>query len=549
MKKIKVLLSAAVIALSLTSCNNYLDVNENPNALPIEQVTPELILPGVLTQMYRVQAGSELLLGSLWMNNWAGDTYIYGGPFSGEFTMSAVNSQFYNDIWDDTYKTLYNLEVMQRYPNDDHKQDNFVAVAKVLKAFYMQRIVDLYGDVPYSEAWKGAGNSTPKYDNDQDVYKALIGELDTAMAMLASPNSNALPLGTANIVTFGSTSATLNNWIALANTIKLKYLVRMSNITSGDMVTYRNQKLAEVAANGNFVSADVYERPGYSLSNNDSMNPLTLNYIANSAGQFVTNYNRITVSEHMANVLEGNSILNDSNYSKFTGLVDPRKTRMFTNVVGSKSGIPYNRLKGIRQGATAGSPGADIDPTDPSARKTSKFSTAMIYGGFTSSGVTSVLTLANLRGGTLMTAAESNFLQAEAALRWPSIFTTVNAQTKFTTGVAASFTYIGSAIGTYQTSISTRPGLGWVGTDAQKLEAIITQKWLALANIDAIENFIEYNRTGYPYTPLAVTAVMPNKPYRLQYPQTELAANPNTPNVATASLFTKNASTPFWNQN
>ncbi len=544
MKKIKVLLSAAVIALSLTACNRYEDINENPNALPIEKVTPDLILPGVVTQMYRLQAGSELQLGSLWMNNWTGDTYLYGGPFPGELTLSSVNSQFYNEIWDNTFKIVYNLEIIKKYPNADHKQDNYVVMAKILKAYYMQRIVDLYGDIPYTEAWQGAANSAPKYDNDQDVYKALIAELDSAMQMITSPDPNALAVTSADII-FGGNMA---NWKALANTIKLKYLVRMSNITSGDLVTYRNQKLAEVAANGSYISADVFERPGYSQASNDAQNPLLANYLVNSAGNYVGNYSLITVSEHMANALEGNAILNDSHYTKFSGLVDPRKSRMFTNVVGSKSGVPYNRLKGVRQGATAGSPGAEIDPTDPSARTTSKFSTAMFYGSFTN-GSTSVLTLANARGGTLMTAAESNFLQSEAALRWPSIFTSINAQSKFTTGVAASFSYIGSAIGSYQTSIATRAGLGWTGSDAQKLEAIITQKWLALANIDALENFIEYNRTGYPYTPLATTAVMPNKPYRLQYPQTELVANPNTPAVATASLFTKNSSTPFWNQN
>lgn len=544
MKKIKILLSAAVIGLSITSCNDYLDVNENPNALPIENVTPDLILPGVVTQMYRVRSGSELQLGSLFMNNWAGDTYIYGGPFSGEFTLSAVNSLFYNDIWDNTYKNLYNLNVIEKYSNEDHKQDNFVAIAKILKAFYMQRVVDLYGDAPYSEAWLGNANSTPKYDNDQDVYKALIAELDLAMNMITMPNSNAVPVGSADII-FGGTMA---NWKLFANTIKLKYLVRMSNITSGEMATYRDQKLAEVATVG-FITTDVFEKPGYTTGNNDSLNPLYFNYFATAAGTFVSNYNLITVSEHMANTLEGNSILSDSNYSKFTGLNDPRKNRMFTNISGSKGGIPYAKLKGVRQGATAGSPGAIIDPTDPSARKTSKFAQGMFFGNVTT-GSTTVAGLSNLRGGTLITAAEINFLQSEAALRWPSIFSGIDAQAKFNTGVSASITYTGAAAGTYLASITARPGLGFTGSNAQKLEAIITQKWLALTNVDAMESFIEYNRTGFPYTPLAVTAVTANKPYRLQYPQSELAANPNTPNVPTSSLFTKNNQyTPFWNQN
>ncbi|WP_294302387.1 SusD/RagB family nutrient-binding outer membrane lipoprotein [uncultured Chryseobacterium sp.] len=554
MKKIKFLLSAAVIAFSMIACDTYEDVNENPNALAIEKVTPDLILPGVITQMYRTRAITELQLGSLWMNNWTGDTYLYGGPFPGELTLSSVNSQFYNEIWDNTFKMVYNLEIIQKYPNADHKQDNFVAVAKILKAYYMQRIVDLYGDIPYTEAWQASGNSTPKYDNDENVYKALIGELDTAMAMIANPDPNAAALGSANILWLqptgtSSTNASMSDWSALANTIKLKYLIRMSNVTNGDLVTYRNQKLAEVAAKGTFISQDLFERPGYSQASNDAQNPLLGNYYVNAAGNLVANYSLITVTEHLANTLEGNTILNDANYSKFTGITDPRKNRMFTNVTGKKNGVTYQRLKGIRQGATAGSPGAEIDPNDPSARSTSKFAPTMFYGSFAQGASATVTGYANGRGGAMFTAAESNFLQAEAALRWPAIFSSVNAQSKFTTGVTSAFAFLGSPIGTYQTAISTRPGLGWTGTNAQKIEAIITQKWLALINVDALENFIEYNRTGYPYTPLSTTSVMPNKPYRLQYPQSELAANPNTPNVATGSLFTKNATTPFWNQN
>lgn len=500
--------------------------------------------------MYRVQAGGGFLLGNLFMNSWAGDTYIYGGPYSSEYTLTSVNSQFYNSIWDNTYKTLYNVESIMKFPNADHKQDNYVAVSHILKAFYMQNIVDLYGDIPYSEAWQGGANFTPKYDNDEDVYKALINGIDSGIAMLNNPNSNAIAIGAEDVIFQGNTA----KWIQFGNFVKLRYLVRMSNITSGPMVAFRDQKLAEVATALNGVtglSADVYERPGYSRANDDALNPLALNYIFNAAGQYVQNYSLVTVSEHLANVMEGNTLLSDSNYNKYNGVVDGRKAKLFSSVPYLLNGTTVvNKLKGIRQGATAGSPGAPIYGNDPNTRKTSKLQLTFFYGS-NPTGAADAISAVNNRGGALMTISESKFLMAEAALRWPSIFSSVNAQTAFNDGVVSNFQYLGLSTGAaYVSTIASKTGLGWTGSTQDKIEAIMTQKWLSLITVNPLESFIEYNRTGFPHTPLAVNSVMPNKPYRLQYPQSEFAANSgNTPNVPSSALFTKNQYTPFWNQN
>ncbi|MET3035351.1 SusD/RagB family nutrient-binding outer membrane lipoprotein [Chryseobacterium sp. NRRL B-14859] len=536
MKKIKLILSASAISLLFVSCNNYLDINEDPNNIHVENLTPELILPGVITEMYRVQSGDEMQLGSLMMNNWAANTYTYGNPYGAEFTLSAVNSKFYDGIWDSTYKNLYNFKIIEDYANADHKQDNYIAVAKILKAFYMQTIVDLYGDVPYSDAWKGYNNATPKYDNDEEVYKALFNSLDDGIAIIDEENEHAEDITSVDIVFGGD----MQKWKAFANTIKLRYLVRMAK-TTGAMATFRDEKLAELAgSNPAFITDNVFEKPGYSTANNDALNPLIFNYRADSGGNDVQNFKVITVSEHFANVLEGNAILNSSDYAKYTGIKDPRRYSYFTRVAA------YNRLKGIRQGATAGQPGAELDPTNPASRLVSSFATPT----FTGSATGGLFALGNARGGSLMTLAEANFLMAEAALRWPSLFS-FSAQDKFNSGVTSSIAYFGgTGAAAYVTSISSVPGLGWAGSNEQKLEAIITQKWLALSHVNAIETFIEYNRTGYPFTPLATTAIMSNKPYRLQYPQSEFSANSaNTPNIPTGSLFTKNQYTPFWNQN
>ncbi|SFI56093.1 SusD/RagB family nutrient-binding outer membrane lipoprotein [Halpernia frigidisoli] len=528
------LLSTVLVA---ASCNRYLDINENPNNVKIEQVTPELIFPGATAQLFRTQATTMNAFGNLLMNGWAGNSYVFGSPFVREFNLNSVDNSFYNGIWDGLYRTLGNYTLIEQYPNTTGAQDNYIAAAKIMRAFYMQTLVDLYGDVPLSDAFKYQNNLTPKYDDDALVYRNEIADLEAAIVLI---NKTAATTSTALVPTAGTDpvfAGNMQNWKAFANTIKLKYLMRMSKVT-GANATYRDQKLASLAG-ATYVTQDVLINPGYNGSTDTQQNPFYNFYIRTSAG--ARTGQAYTISEHQANALNGdpNNLVLPNNpstvYDKYRGLVDPRRARLWTTV----SGV----LKGVRQGALSGEPGAPQSGTNPVSRQglgiTSELSTA--------NNATNI-SLGSSKPGVLMSLSQTKFLLAEAALVFPGTF--AGAQANFEAGITASFTYLGStgAAG-YITSANTRPGLGWTGTDTQKLDAIMTQAWIANTSINPTESFINYNKTGFPYTPLASTATKPNKPYRLVYPVSEFAANSaNVPNVTSADVFVKNAFTPFWNQ-
>ncbi|WP_312075450.1 SusD/RagB family nutrient-binding outer membrane lipoprotein [Chryseobacterium sp.] len=553
---------AAAISFSAVSCSDeFLDVNDNPNSIQAEKITPELMFPGAVSTAYRTQAGTMMQFGNLMMNSWAGNSYAFGSPFSREFNLQSVDNTFYTGIWGGLYPRIANFAQIEKYPNADHKQDQYVAMAKIMKAFYMQTIVDLYGDAPYSEAFMGQDNTTPKYDNDEDIYKALIADLEQAEALIKNgqglePTSDIVFNGNMGWDPVSQTYAIGDSWLKFSNTIKLRLLVRMSRLT-GANGTYRDQKLATLAG-AQFIDGNVIVNPGYSMANDDKMNPFILNWARNSAGSQVQSYNLIVPSEHFANAMQGNLILNDANQTKFNNLGDPRRTRLFTSVSGGTyyNGVAYSGLKGVRQGALPGQPGAPTG-TAPGITNTSKLG-AGTFAGDTSVAVWNpdVIIANNNRGGMIMSGAESNFLQAEAGLRWPGLFP--NAQAKFTAGIVASGVWLGvstnadnstALMTSYANAIVTRPGLGWGGTDAQKLEAIMTQKWISLTNVNPTEMFIDFLRTGLPYTPMATTSSQPNKPYRLVYPVSEYAANSaNVPNIPSGAVFVKNQYTPFWNQ-
>jgi hypothetical protein len=534
MKNNKFYITLLAATLSLTSCSNdYLDVNENPNQIHAENITPELMFPGAVSQAYRTQAGTMMQFGNLMMNSWTGNAYTNSSPFQREFNLQSVDNTFYQGIWNGLYPRIANFAQIEKFPNADHKQDYYVAMAKVMKAYYMQYIVDLYGDAPFSEAFLGQANMKPKYDDDAAIYRALVTNINDAITLIDNANPNAIDPSEngADIVFDGN----MTNWKAFAKTLKLRMLLRMSKVT-GDMATFRDAQL-QTLAGAAFVDTDVLENPGYNAGNDDQMSPFLLTWRVNSAGAAVSNFPFITVSEHMAIAMNGNiEGSTETYYQKYTGALDPRRSGLFTPVV---SGI---YLKGIRQGALPGQPGAPVNNTTVSRLANGTFS-----------GTTGISLVSGNRGGVIMSRAESKFLQAEAALRYPAIFT--NAQTLFNQGIVASAAWLGvntanAAWTNYMVAISTRPGLGWTGTDTQKLEAIMTQKWIALTNVNPTEMFIEYNRTGYPFTPMAVTAGQPNKPYRLIYPVSEYATNSaNVPNITGAQVFVKNQYTPFWNQN
>jgi len=114
--KFLITIFAAALSLSAVSCSNeYLDVNDNPNAVQAEEITPELMLPGAVTTAYRTQAGTMMQFGNLMMNSWAGNSYTIAGPYSREFSLSSVDNTFYRGIWEGLYPRIANFDQMEKY--------------------------------------------------------------------------------------------------------------------------------------------------------------------------------------------------------------------------------------------------------------------------------------------------------------------------------------------------------------------------------------------------------------------------------------------------
>jgi hypothetical protein len=86
-------------------------------------------------------------------------------------------------------------------------------------------MVDIWDAIPYSQALQGLGNLNPQFDSGYAIYQDLITELDTAMNKDFTALTNSSPSVDQDPIFGGS----IQNWIAFANTLKLKMYLRMVN--------------------------------------------------------------------------------------------------------------------------------------------------------------------------------------------------------------------------------------------------------------------------------------------------------------------------------
>ncbi|MFC6096840.1 SusD/RagB family nutrient-binding outer membrane lipoprotein [Flavobacterium qiangtangense] len=494
MKKYKIHLWSLVLVLGLSSCDDYIDINDSPNNPIAEAVAPELSLPGALTQPFREFAVRPNTLGNLFMNNWGGNVNAFTGIYVTEFNLD-INNTFYARIWENFYMSTLTYQDIIDYPSADY--DNHKAISKIMKSFYFQYLVDLYGDIPYSEA-HDVTNPTPKYDDDQAIYRDLVIQLEDAVALIQNAPANTKAVGGEDVIFQGD----MDNWIKLANTIKMRLLIRESDLgASSSYVASEFQEL--VAANAEFITEDVVINPGYSNSSNERQNPFYGTYGFQINETTPRSGRESTVATQFAvEFLNGTT----------TGVLDTRLSRIY----GLADDGTYT---GVVQGEIGANSPSDLSQIGPGLIKNSA------------------------QDGYIFTAAESYFLQSEAALKnlLPG-----DAKALFQSGIESSYTLLGLTTAQYNTYIAasnTVNKIGWDGS-SNKIEAIMTQKWIALNGINGVESYIEFTRTGFPVVPLAITALKPAKPRRLLYPASEYVANTaNVPNQTQDDAFT---TSPFW---
>ncbi|MDF1571343.1 MAG: SusD/RagB family nutrient-binding outer membrane lipoprotein [Bacteroidales bacterium] len=496
MKNILKYISLLTLTLLLTtSCEDFLDVNTDPNNPT--SVTPDLVLPvaqkytGEIIQWDRYVSH----LGNMMMYNWSqSDGFSW---YNDEF-LYQVSSSFYQQIFNVSYRNaLKQYQILDNLVGDEYA--NYRAISKVMKAYHFQLLVDFYGDIPYTEALQRSQEATPVYDDAATIYADLIVELDSAITLIKNADPAALvPDEYGDIIFEGE----MTDWIRMANSVKLRILVRNSDV---DDVS---DEIAAIEAEGTgFITSDVLVNPGY-LKEEEKQNPLW-DDLGWDVGGTQTLSSKATCATPY--VLEWLFTRND-----------PRIDYIYENPENTDDPNNFGGHVGVIQGLDQyDSPVVDAYVPE----KVSNIGPGILKGA--------------TMGANILSLAEVYFNRAEAAFK--GLLPPGDAKTYYEAGIAASFDYlgVGGAAAYYGQAV---PLVGWNSSTNQELEAIITQKWIAMNGITAEQSWFDYSRTGFPSgLPISELASTSDRPVRLFYPAGEISSNgenvPTQPDAFTDKIF------------
>ena len=162
-------------------------------------------------------------------------------------------------LWDPYYGVLTNLNFMVTQNTGVATNANYVDIAEILEAICFQNLVDLYGDIPYSQALNAAKNFYPSYDKQSDIYDSLTANLDNAMADISAnlSNSSVVTPTTDDVMFAGN----MQSWLIFANTVKLRMLLREVNVTAKQ--AFITSEIGKTASYG-YITSDALVNPGYS---------------------------------------------------------------------------------------------------------------------------------------------------------------------------------------------------------------------------------------------------------------------------------------------
>ena len=496
MRKIKtfIILSAALLAGISSSCSDSYMEDLNTDKSKANSIDPNAQLTTAELQTYGDLGMVEIYRNYLYaftqqlMGCW--NTTNYGGRHT-------VDNNEMGRIWTSFYpKAIKNLTDAIHRSAEDGNRKNINAILRIYRVYMMSVITDIYGDAPYSEAGLGYLKEiyNPKYDTQEDIYNDFFTELKDAASALNAANDRI----TGDVIYNGDVA----KWIKLANSLRLRYAMRIS-----DVAPEKARKEFE----------DVLASEGGVLTSGSDDALIKYMDISFSFGQdSYTDYRGNALSQ----LLFGNDPANNPSYlcsTFFNQLYNTKDPRTFMIARFYYDGLmsqtsPDNRIdltdeitgKGIamnpcQPGAFSYDPwpqGYDSDMMKEIAKTNPSVETTMARE--------TEPKLANnfLRGdnpGVVMTCAEVNLLLAEASLKkWNTGGTVEGFYSK---GVRAAMDFLADNYGYDRISDNDFnayiAGNGIGHTEQQAKAAINTQAWI-LHFTNPAECWANVRRSGYP---------------------------------------------------
>lgn len=479
-------LYAVLVALTVFSCQDFDKMNENPNK--VQQTHPRTLFTTATVDIFK-----NINRNIMYANRMVVQT-------DGE------NSEQYY-LWQrgrfDAFNNLRNVVKMQEEAKRV-KDKKYEAIAKFYRAYHFYYLTLTFGDIPYSQALKGADKkpiTKPAYDKQKAVFEGILKELDEATTLIGSLNN----IG-GDIIYAGN----LSKWKKLINSFKLKVLMTLSKKDKEMGIPARFKK--------------VYDAGNLMTSNEDSGQITYLN-------QSDSRYPNFTNSS-----FDSGFYMSKTFVDLLKGLQDPR---LFVFAVPTKrakdAGKPVNDFTAYAGG----------DPIKP-------YNDTNLLAA---SGLVSVVNKRYVEDATLephaiLSYSELQFILAEAALRgW---ITTGDAKTFYNNGIKANFAFYekygkkhdSNSTG-YKAYFSTAKADTYIAqssvkldatglSDDEKIKRVLTQRYIRTFFQHPQDAYFDHLRTGYPaFSHKSEEA----PPYRWMYPEGEYNNNKENVKKAVTSQY------------
>ncbi|MFP8893217.1 SusD/RagB family nutrient-binding outer membrane lipoprotein [Chryseobacterium sp. EZn1] len=217
MKKI-IYIPIIIAGLFLNSCQHELDTfNENPNS-PTQVTSPKTLFTGAAVGTINNSTGNLTRQISLLTQHTNGNLFQ-----SLDYTNYFLTELDNETDWSNIYKTGVNLHQIITQFGD--KYPYYSGMAKILLALNMGYATDTWGDVPFSEAFQGVNNFSPKYDSQQNIISQIQSYLDSAIIDLSKPENANLGLPAGDDIFY---AGNIDKWKKLAYAIKARYALRLT---------------------------------------------------------------------------------------------------------------------------------------------------------------------------------------------------------------------------------------------------------------------------------------------------------------------------------
>lgn len=506
----KIKFAALLLAISVAAggCSKFVDINDDPNNPTVP--TLALLLPATQLSLAGnfngVNGGASTVsqhFGSGNLNRWNQTGTTFQSAWSGFYT-----------------ETLPDLETIIRVGTEE-AQWGYVAIAKLEKAYLYSVMVDLWGDIPYTEA--GGEFPNPVFDSGQDIYNSLFDLIDEALADMGRGFN---VTSSSDIFYQGSQAA----WTRMANSLKLKLF---NQIRLVDPARATNGINGLISSNASLItenSQDFTFQYGTNISPN-ARHPWYVSWYNTGRGGYVSMplIDRLMAQDdprlryYIFRMDEVRGLANSTNGEGYYG-------RYPGDGTASPADLNTRAIVGIYPAA-----GLYDNGQIPSRPASAVYlnNIGAVTGTTNNSFKIALFTNGDGTGAgilPLVTNFMTKFTLAEAAL---TLGTAGDARALFLDGVTAHLTLVNSVSSSNGgQTIPTADITGFVNrlsgqfdaADASgKLQLLMMQKWIALYG-NGVEAYNDYRRTGLPVLE-DLLAPLDEYPMRFFYSETEMTSN------------------------